>query len=719
MELKKLEEVEYHPTQEILLHILRTKVQNLESDLYFRVLAAFHLSQMASNMRVIIETPHRGKLPVNQFVLGLMESGGGKGHSINILEDSVFKEFKNVFMKHTFPQVAEQNIATEARRKAVINQTDEQTELDELNKEYISYGNMVYSFDSGTGPAYKQIRTKAQIAGVGALSMICDEIGTNLLGNSELFSVNLEAYDVGKIKQKIIKNSSDNKRGEERDSPVPSNMLIFGTPSKLFNGGMEEREFYSLLETGYARRLLYGIGQKSVSATLSAEEMFDILTSHTDDSTMDGLNAKFGNLADSVNYQKTIYLTKPVALINLQYQLNCDAAAAELSPFEAIRKAEMQHRYFKALKLAGAYAFVDGSLDITEDQMYAAIKLVEDSGKAFEQILSRDKPYAKLAKYISGQKGKSLTHADLSEDLPFYPIAKGQREDMMQLAIAWGYRNNVIIKKSFDNGIEFYDGETLKETNLNEIMLSYANHEAYGYVTSKVPFDKLNKLFLLNGYHWCNHSFLDNHRKEDNVIPEFNCVVIDVDGGIQLNTAKELLSEFTACYYTTKRSTPDSNRFRIIIPMKYHLKMQAKEFKEFMHNIFDWLPFDSDKETAQRSKKWLCNSNGNCETNVGELFDPTMFIPQTSKNEVHKKQIQDMSNMDRIESWFARGAVDGNRSNTMIKFALMLLDSGLPPDEVESAVFSFNDKWKNKLGKDELESTVLKTMWSRAAVESK
>ena len=76
-ELKSLDEISYNPVQEKMLNILRTKTQNIESNLYFRVVSAFYLAQMASNMRVSINTPHRGEIPINMFTCALMESGGG------------------------------------------------------------------------------------------------------------------------------------------------------------------------------------------------------------------------------------------------------------------------------------------------------------------------------------------------------------------------------------------------------------------------------------------------------------------------------------------------------------------------------------------------------------------------------------------------------------------------------------------------------------------
>lgn len=717
MKLKSYEEMEYHPVQEKLLNILRTKTMNVESNTYFRAIISFYLAQMASSMRASISTPHRGKLPINMFVCALGESGMGKGYSMNIMEREVVNGFADVFKTQTFTNVAEQTIADTARVLSIRNMTDEADELEKLNTEFAKLGAMPYSFDSGTGPAYKQIRTKAQMASIGALNMICDEIGTNLLSNAELFAVNLEAYDVGLIKQKITKNSAENTRSEERTDPVPSNMLVFGTPSKLFNGGPEEREYRSLLETGYGRRFIYGWGSKTEATISDAEDLFDILTSQTNNTDMDDLAQDFQALADEINYDKVIKMSKEVTLINMQYQLDCEAEAAEMSIFEPIRKAELQHRYFKAMKLAGAYAFIDQTPEITAEQMYAAIKLVEDSGKACDKILSQDKNYVRLAKYIASI-GKECTYADLVEDLPFFSGSKSAKDDMVSLARAWGHRHNVVIKKYLDDGFEVLKGERLKETSLDQMVYSVSDHEAFNYQTSnevKVPdWENFYKVASRDGLHWCNHNFDEGHRKEDKAIPDFNMIVIDVDEGCTLDTAKFLLGDYEAFYYTTKRHTVEQQRFRIVLPIKYHLKMSANEFKEFMNNVYEWLPFPTDEGTNQRCKKWLSNS-GHHEYTKGELLDPTQFIPKTAKNEKRINEAQDLGNMDKIEAWFARSIGEGNRNNTMAKFAFMLLDSGMEPADAEEAVYSFNGKLKNSLSKDELRVTVIKSLWGKAA----
>ena len=96
-----------------------------------------------------------------------------------------------------------------------------------------------------------------------------------------------------------------------------------------------------------------------------------------------------------------------------------------------------------------------------------------------------------MAKYIASV-GSEVTHADLLEALPFYKSGNAARNEMMTLATAWGYKKHIIIKKSFIDGIEFFKGETLEETDLNEMVVAYSDHWAYHYLGERVPFDQLH-----------------------------------------------------------------------------------------------------------------------------------------------------------------------------------------------------------------------------------
>jgi hypothetical protein len=552
--MKTFDEMEYHPASEKLVQILCSKTQN-SNPLFFRVLVGYYFSLVASMMRTTIATHDRGDIPINMYALNLSTSGSGKGFSTNIMENSVINQFRSRFLEETFPILAENNLPKLALKRANRKSTDPDEELVRVQKEFDSLGSLMFSFDSGTAPAVKQMRHKLLMADAGSMNLQIDEIGSNLVGNVEILNTFLELYDVGLVKQKLIKNTADSVRNEEIVGRTPTNMMLFGTPAKLLNGSKTEEELYSMLETGYARRCFFGYSRASNKSTeMTPEEVYVQLTNQDSNTYLDELSDKLEALADIINVNKRLVVSKETSLLLIEYRLKCEREAELYPEHEEIKKAEISHRYFKALKLAGAYAFVDDSPELTQEHLYQAIKLAEESGNAFNKLLTRDRPYVKLAKYIATCK-RDATQADLVEDLPFYRGASGQKSEMLSLAIAYGYKNNIIIKKSFSDGIEFLRGETLKETDLSKMVLSYSSDITTDYRNEYAPFEKLHQLTQAPGLHWVAHHLNGGYRNEENCIPGFNLVVIDVDGGVNISTVKLLMKNYKYLIYTTKRHT--------------------------------------------------------------------------------------------------------------------------------------------------------------------
>jgi len=705
--MKDLAGVSYFEPAEKLVSVLCKKTQS-DDPLFFRVLTAYYFTKVASMMRCSIKTPDRGVIPVSLYAINLATSGFGKNHATNIIEEQVIHKFKETFVSSTFPVISEESLAKLAVKRANKKSTDPDEELIKVQKEFERLGELAFSFDSGSSPAIKQMRHKMLMAEAGSVNFEMDELGSNLLGNTEAFTVFLELFDLGKVKQKLTKNTAENIRSEEIEGRTPTNLLLFGTPSKLLNGGKIEEEFYAMLDTGYARRCLFGFAKKGTkSKDLTPEQVYDMLTDQTSTQDLQDLSDHLGNLADMVNFKKVTLMSKEVSIALISYKMHCEKLAEALPEHEEIQKAELSHRYFKALKLAGTYAFIAGSFEITEELLYNAIKLVEDSGTAFSAILTRDRNYVKLAKYIA-EVGREVTHVDLVEDLPFYKGSEAQKRELMTLAIAYGYKNNIIIKKAYVEGIEFLKGESLKETNTDEMILSYSTQLAENYVGALAPFEKLHQMTNQPNLHWANHNFINNYRLEDNVIPGFNMVVIDVDGEVSVETAKLLLQEHKFLIYTTKRHTANENRFRIIMPLSHKLEMDGNDFKGFMAGIFDWLPFKVDTATNQRSRKWLTHQ-GDYWYNDGKLLDALLFIPKTSKNEAQKQRITDLQSLSNLERWFINNTGEGNRSNQLIKYALVLVDTGMNLDSIRNNLLALNNKLPNKLDDAEIASTILVT----------
>lgn len=716
-----LTNVNHHPAVEELAEVLSNRTQNGDKP-FFRCVVAYFLAKMASNMRAMVITFDQNEIPVNIYAMLLANSGHGKNHSINVMEKELIRGFKARYREDTLGQVAEQSIWDAANDLAARKNTSPQDEFDKLVKFYQSKGTFLFDFDSGTAPALKQMREKLLIGRTGAMSLQIDEIGLNLLGNAELLTLYLELFDSGLTKTKLIKESKESTRGDDLDGPTPANMLLFGAPSRVFDGGKTEAEWNAFLETGYARRCLFafGVSQKKDFHSQSATEIVKKMGQPKNLADVKKWRSNFQKLADPGMHDWKMTMDEEVTVQLITYKLDCEKAAEELPTHLESRRAELAHRFMKAQKLAGAFAFVDGSNEIELDHINQAIKLVEESGTAFYRISNQEQPHVRLAKFMVEHRDE-LSWADLIGHMPSLPGASQGRNDRMNMAIAWGYKNNVIIKKSFvtvgNNTIDLFQAESLKETDLGNMILSYSDNWSYDYAAdeSQIPFDQLHVLVQQDSLQWSNHLYKDGHRREDNVIPGFNMIVFDIDDGM-LQLAHDLLAEIMFMTYTTKRHTDEANRFRLIIPINFNLALSKDEYSEMMNSIISWLPFPDamviDPASTQRAKTWATHEGTTYHYNLtGEVLNVLPFIPRTSKNEEFQKQQKAIGSMDNLERWFATRMVKNvNRNNTMIKYALCLVDGGLSFDEVSSRVMSFNKKIQDPMEESELNSSIMVTV---------
>ena len=282
-------------------------------------------------------------------------------------------------MSEVFPAVANNHIQVIAQQRAIRDQVDTKDWTKALVKEFHDLGPLPFSFDSATGPAIKQLRNKLLLASSGSMNIEIDEIGHNLVGNSEALAVLFELYDKGLVKQKLIKNTKENTRTEEIEGYTPCNLMMFGNQYKLLDGAKVEEELMEMLLSGYARRLLFGYSPNSGrKQNITAEQMYDMLTDTNVNSKEVELRNYFTSLGSKVGPLLTV--SKSVTIELIQYKLDCEKLAENMSEFQETEKAEMAHRYFKVLKQSGTYAFVDKELEISSKNLGYAIELVEASG---------------------------------------------------------------------------------------------------------------------------------------------------------------------------------------------------------------------------------------------------------------------------------------------------------------------------------------------------
>ena len=705
------EKQSYYKALEEISEVISVKTKSPDKT-FFRNLINYYICQMASNMRVSVVTKDRGTIPVNFYGISTAESGVGKGYSNFIMTQEVVAGFREKFEKDTLPVISNFWLEKLAKKVAVSKNSSVEEEQIKIDKEYSDLGDMMFSFDSGSTAGLKQLRQKFLMAHIGALSFIADEIGSNLgeAGVMDLVKAFLELYDMGMIGDKLLKNGKDSKRVRHLTGVTPANMMLYGTPTKLYDGGVVEKLYRQVLSTGMARRAFFAHSEPSPrDLELTPEQIYNNSVAVNKSGVLAKYNKTFAQLAHKKFYNIDITFSKACSLDLIEYEQYCFRKSAHCKITETDKKAELDHSYFKVLKLSAAYAFADGLKEVQRYHLFAAIRCGLDSTEVFNKyVINQPRPYTRLLTYLCLlPKDQEVTYADMSKDLAFFPATKGARIDILTLAAADGYKNNISLTSRIENDVELFSVKQLAVTSLDEMIIAYSDKISRDYENSLIDWEDLDKMLTTTGIHWVNHFLTKGVRNDASVEAGFNLVVLDVDKFVDIETVQLTLHEYSYILHTTKRHTEKEHRFRVILPLTHEVELDVEEFAKFMQNIFDWLPFDVDTATAQRSRKWTTH-DGKALRNKGKLLNAHKFIPRSGKAEKLNHLNNTLVNVPNLEKWFIRSVAEGaGRNNTLYKYAMVLADQRTMPEKaVLRAVVELNDKFENPITESRIYSTI-------------
>lgn len=712
--MSNFDSFDHHPFISEVGAALAAKTNNPDPAM-FRVMSAWHLTKAVSNMHGMVKSAVGSPMPINMYAICLAPSGAGKGHAVSTLEQGIFGRYYGA-LNNKVGEAEHDAINKLSHRYVADKGLDEAMARTKAERDVQELGEYVETFDSGTAPAIKQLRAKIQQLGFGALNLQIDEIGSNLTGSEEALTTFLELFDLGQIKQKVTKVTKETTRVVDKRTCTPANLLMFGTPSKLFDGSHTEKLFIDLVTAGYARRSFFSwqASRRGIKA-LSQDEAFQKAVALLTALDTSPWIEKVGRILDGER-NRVYCLTDKADKQLFAYRVYCESRSEEYPEHQEDVRAEMMHRHIKTMKVAAAFAAVERLPIVLTRHINQAIALTEESGKAFQTMLMRDKAYVRLAKFITSNKNR-VTQADLVTALPFYTGSQSARNDMMSLATSWAYSHDKIIKKEYVDSIEFFSGDSLEQTDLEQIPLSYSSHMADNYTNSTPSWDKLPKLLLANDLHFTNHLLAAGehgmgHRSEANIVEGCNFIVLDVDGTASLPLVRNVLEDYKYYIYTTKSHKDDDHHYRIVMPLTHKVSLNRDAFQNFMRNIYNWLPFEVDVAAKDRCRKWASHP-GQLEENDGILLDATQFIPNTVRQEKLSLAADGLKNLPALERWFALQMSAGNRNNMLARFAFVLVDSGLTLPEIETRVVSLNNSQSDKLSMAEIQQTVLRSAAQR------
>ena len=724
------ENLKHNPLSEQIAKAIADR-NNAKGDLsFFRFHIAYYFCMMAAMMRTTIELPDGESDLISMFTINLAPSGYGKGVSTATLNEQVIDRFSEVIRARTWPAITDARLRKLAQRRSIQNQTEFDHELKNVQDDFRDVGGKVmFSFEKPTEAALKQNRTMLLMAGIGGMNLSTDEIGANLFKSRDAIDNFLTLYD-GVLQNNLVKHTKDSKRADDLTGKIPANMVLFGVPSGLLDQDKVQEQFLTMLEYGYARRCFYSYVPegKRDRVIMTPQQRMKKALSRTSKKALDKISQQFQVLADQSRVGQKLTFSEDAALTLFQFDNDCKLIAdamQENHPYPTtelkLRVYEIEHRCQKVQRLAGAYAFVENASEVGKDHVLSAIRMAQESSEAFERMMKSEESHVKLAKYLGTIK-RSVTQPHLIETLPFFKKAnKQERDNMITQAVAWGYTNNLLIKRKVSDSVEFIKGEALEPTDLDKIKVSHSLDITECYRSQTIAFDRLHTMCTAENVHWINHELEygvqgAGYRHNDNCLKGFNIIVIDVDNGLAVETAMRLLEGYKALYYTTKSHTPVAHRFRIVIPTNYELKLNAEDFEELMKNIFEWLPFTSDEATGQRSRKWMSHKGQYVYTD-GEPLDVLPFIPKTTRNDSHRMTMDKYTNLDGLSKWFALNSFKGNRNNHMLRYAHVLADLGYDEQLIRENVLALNEQLADSMTVDRIERTIMVTMKKRLATQ--
>ncbi len=690
---------------EIMDLVLNVKDDIPENLILMMINYAF--AEVASNLRGKLRLYDGSVKPLNNYTYIFAPSGVGKDVSLNALNrifiDSFTERMEKGFDKH-------KQKYWDNRAMALVDEGKEDVESI-IREEMKMVSPFSYRISSGTEAGISKSRVTYSYYDIGAINLVIDELGANYQNIRSLMALMLSSYEDGNTNGRQLKQES-----VVSVKGVPSNFMGYSSPALVFDGGLTEKSLFDDLSQGMARRSFFALAEKPEPLQLSAADM---VKQNRDRATknkgkMEEMNTYFAKLAHPSNMYREVSLSEEAEVLIAEYQIKCDKVAKANPDIQEQERLELVNRSWKATRLASIYAFITGLKEVDEDCVNQAIYVADVSGESFKRVMNQPPVYERVFDFIKNRKRTS--DVDL-EKQKWYSGNKTQKRDLLSLARAYGYENNYLFRIKEVEGVEFYSFIEVPKTDVDKITISISKDITKGFKPKVVPFDIIHEVVMNNEFKYSAGTFKDGYRNKDNYEKKQNLVIIDIDDGMKLETAKIMFSNYKCFMATTKSHQKDKHglvcdRFRIIFITDRTIKLDSETYGRFMANVYDSLGVPAD-QSCKDSSRFYYGAEGEYWYSEGEkLLEISDLIPDTTKSKEREVMLSSsgIGSTAGIERIILEEAINGNRNNAVLKYALFIADSGYSFEDTKEKVLSFNDKLVESVNVKELEQTVFKTL---------
>jgi len=539
---------------------------------------------------------------------------------------------------------------------------------------------------------------------VGSINIVENEFGS--MFNKDILNFIIKMYQDGRSDGAITVNQKYRKI-----SDVPLNALLFGSITPFENDTKLYNTFISTLKSGLARRCIFvNINNNRIEP--SNEEYYD----------------KFEYPEDIIEFIKdNIGLNYDIDFIyDLLDEYNLKLIEKYNKEPTEINSILLSNRE-KLIRLSALIAIIHKNTTIKEEHFNIAKEIIDNSDKNLIEIFKPKPLYKKFYDYLK-IKG-SIFKIEMLDELSIKE-SKREIDDNIKLLKQYAYFHNYHLREN-ENQLMLSE---LKNASLNEIIISYNNENKSiksNVVTNTIAtfFGKeksIETLVKSDIDYFCFVHFENNIRNKKYAEQLINCIGLDIDDGMSIDEALELLNPYTYILYTTRNHRKEKNglvadRFRVIIPLKREIYINKDLYKQFIINISEILGFEYviDRGTLDISRAWFTNKEADVYINNKWLLDPVCCIPNTINEQNITKVIKDVKdelntqNTDKriagIIKWAISNAYSGNRNTTLFR-ATMFINDLVGSNRAKEYCLYINSKLQEPLAIEEIEKTIFKRL---------
>jgi hypothetical protein len=143
-----------------------------------------------------------------------------------------------------------------------------------------------------------------------------------------------------------------------------------------------------------------------------------------------------------------------------------------------------------------------------------------------------------------------------------------------------------------------------------KIFLSVASHNSAtnptGFVKTEIEFDDIYKT-VTSGCAYSPFNFRNGYRKSENNMGGATLLCLDIDQGMTVSEAVEMMHQYSACIVTTRSHRKEKNgmscdRFRVFFELATPLEIPLEDYESFMQEIFRMFGSVADAATKDLAR---------------------------------------------------------------------------------------------------------------------